>query len=85
MTSSGGVDVMRLPAIMAILEDLRIPEAALLGPRTRRLRERGYPGTTCELLGAFIGHMVRDDPGLTALTPLILPAFLAGSYFERKK
>jgi hypothetical protein len=29
--------------------------------------------------------MVADDPGLTALTPLILLAFLAGSYFEWEK
>jgi hypothetical protein len=70
---------------MAILERLGYPVRRCLTPATGRLREREYPGTTCQLLGAFIGHMVRDDPGLTVLTPLILLRFLAGSCFEWKK
>jgi apolipoprotein N-acyltransferase len=97
LAPSGVVDAMRIPAVLAILARLGYPAylsvilgigkllavAALLDPRTRFLREWAYAGLTFDLLGAFVSHLVVHDPVLTALTPLLVLAFVAGSYLLR--
>jgi hypothetical protein len=97
LAPSGVLDAMRFPAVIAILERLGYPAylavilgicklfavAALLYPRTGFLREWAYAGLTFDLLGAFISHVAVHDPVLTALTPLLVLAFVAGSYVLR--
>jgi hypothetical protein len=88
---------MRFSAVVAILQRLGYPAylavlpgickllaiTALLYPRTRFLREWAYAGLTFDLLGALVLHVAVHDPVLTALTPLLVLAFVAGSYLLR--
>jgi hypothetical protein len=97
LAPSGIADAMRLPAVVAILARLGYPAyvgiilgvcklfgiAAILYPRTRLLREWAYAGFTFDLLGGFVSHLAVHDPLLTALTPLFVLAFVAGSYLLR--
>jgi hypothetical protein len=94
---SGILDAMRAPAVVAILQHLGYPAyvgvilgvakllaiAALFYPRTRFLREWAYAGITFDMLGAFISHIVSHDPVTTALAPILVLAFAAGSYVLR--
>ncbi len=49
-------------------------------PGTRLLREWAYAGLTFELIGAFISHLCSHDPITTALAPVLVLGFVAGSY-----
>lgn len=50
---------------------------------TRLLREWAYAGLTFELIGAFISHLSSHDPITTALAPVLVLGFVAGSYLLR--
>jgi hypothetical protein len=49
----------------------------------RLLREWAYAGLTFELIGAFISHLCSHDPIATALAPVLVLGFVAGSYLLR--
>ncbi len=94
---SGIVDVMGSPFAVKILAHLGYPAymayilgaakllaiAAILFPRSWLLREWAYAGLTFELIGAFISHICSHDPITTALAPVLVLAFLTGSYLLR--
>lgn len=60
---------------------------AILYPGTqagaRLLREWAYAGLTFDLIGAFISHLCSHDPITTALAPVLVLGFVAGSYLLR--
>lgn len=94
---SGVLDLMRVPAVLRILEHLGYPAylalilgtgkllamAAIFYPGTRVLREWAYAGLTFDLLGAFLSHTATHDSIATRMTPLVVLAFAAASYFLR--
>ena len=94
---SGMLDLLRVPAVLGILQHLGYPAylasilgaakllamAAIFYPRTRILREWAYAGLTFNLLGAFLSHAAVHDSIPTRMTPLLVLAFVAGSYFLR--
>ena len=97
LTPSGVLDLLRVPPVVRILQHLGYPVylGSILGtakllalmaifyPRTRILREWAYAGLTIDLLGAFISHTVTHDSISTIMTPLVVLALAAGSYFLR--
>ena len=97
LAPSGVLDLMRGPAVAGIFAHLGYPSylglilgagkllalAAIFYPRTRLLREWAYAGLTFDLLGAFISHCAVHDPVATRATPLVVLAFVAGSYLLR--
>ena len=97
LTPSGALDIIRIPGVVKILQHLGYPAylglilgvgkllgiAAILYPRTRVLREWAYAGITFDLLGAFISHYEVHDPLTVRMTPLVVLALAAGSYFLR--
>jgi DoxX-like family len=97
LVSGGILDLMRAPAVAAILRRLGYPiyvctilgsckilaVAALLRARNPLLRECAYAGITFLLMGAFLSHLaVHDTVGATA-APVTLLALAAGSYLVR--
>ena len=97
LTPSGVLDILRVPGVVAILNHLGYPAyvalilgtgkllamAALFYPRTRLLREWAYAGITFDLIGAFVSHTAMHDPVTTMMTPVVVLALAAGSYFLR--
>jgi hypothetical protein len=97
LTPSGLADVFGHPLAVKILAHLGYPAyvgyilgtgkllamAAIFHPGTRLLREWAYAGITFNLIGAFISHAVSHDPIPTALAPVLVLAFAAGSYLLR--
>jgi hypothetical protein len=97
LTPSGVLDLMRAPAVMAILQHLGYPDylalilgagkllamAAIFYPRTVLLREWAYAGLTFELTGAFLSHSALHDPIVVRAAPLTVLALMAASYLLR--
>jgi hypothetical protein len=97
LTPSGMVDVLGASFAVKILAHLAYPAymsyilgaakllamAAIFYPGTRLLREWAYAGLTFELIGAFISHLCSHDPVTTALAPVLVLGFVAGSYLLR--
>jgi ABC-type arginine transport system permease subunit len=97
LTPSGLADVFGYPLALKILAHLGYPAyvsyilgvakllamAAIFYPRTRLLREWAYAGLTFELIGAFISHVSSHDPVTTAMAPVLVLGFVAGSYALR--
>jgi len=97
LTPSGLADVFGHPLALKILAHLGYPAyvsyilgvakllamAAIFYPRTRLLREWAYAGLTFELIGAFVSHVSSHDPVTTALAPVLVLGFVAGSYALR--
>ena len=97
LVPSGILDLLGFPAVIQILTHLGYPAyvayvlgtgkvlgiAAILYPRTRVLREWAYAGITFNLIGAFVSHIASHDPVPTALAPVLVLAFAAGSYLLR--
>jgi DoxX-like family len=94
---SGILDLIGAPAFVGILQHLGyaayvgvilgvaklLAVGAIVYPRTRFLREWAYAGITFDTLGAFLSHLVSHDSIATALAPILVLAFAAGSYILR--
>jgi uncharacterized membrane protein YphA (DoxX/SURF4 family) len=57
--------------------------AAILAPRTPRLKEWAYAGMFFDLTGAAYSHASSGDPAGRILTPLVLLALVAASWALR--
>ena len=97
LVPGGILDLVGVPAWIQILTHLGYPAyvayilgagkvlaiAAILHPGTRILREWAYAGISFNLIGAFVSHIASHDPATTALAPVVVLAFAAGSYLLR--
>jgi len=97
LVPSGAFDLLRIRAVLEILQRLGYPSyvAPILGtgkllaisaifyPRTRILREWAYAGITFLLVGAFLSHCVVHDPVTVMAASVLVLGFAAGSYLLR--
>jgi uncharacterized membrane protein YphA (DoxX/SURF4 family) len=94
----GGVmDVMGSPEVVAGMAHLGYPAyfatllgiwkilavIAILAPGFPRVKEWAYAGMFFDLTGAAVSHAVSGDPVGNVVTPLVLLAIVAASYFLR--
>ncbi|HTB98381.1 MAG TPA: DoxX family protein [Terracidiphilus sp.] len=93
----GTLDLMRAPAVVAILQTLHYPlylssilgtakllgVAALLYPGARLLREWAYAGIAFDALGAIFSHLAVKDTVIATTAPIVFLAFAVGSYICR--
>ena len=88
------------PDVKAAIEHLGFPDyfrvelgaakflgavALLLPVVPYKLKLFAYYGFTINFISAFIAHMASGDPLSTAITPLVVLAFLTGSYIYYHK
>ena len=93
----GTLDLARVDATRQIMATLHYPDyllhilglakllavAALLYPRTRRLREWAYAGIAFDGLGAFLSHCAVHDTLPHTAAPLVFLALAAAGYLLR--
>lgn len=97
MGTGGVLDVLGAPDILATMAHLGYPAyvatligvwkilgtAAILAPGFPRLKEWAYAGVMLDLTGAAVSHAAVGDGAGAVLTPLVLLAFMFGSWALR--
>ena len=97
MTAGGVMNLIRFEAQQEAMTNLGYPVylmtilgvakiagvVALLIPGMPLLKEWAYAGFTFDLLGASASHAFVGDPAPEIITPLVLLAIAAGSYWLR--
>ena len=97
MTAGGVMNLIRFEAQQEAMTNLGYPVylmtilgvakiagvVALLIPGMPLLKEWAYAGFTFDLLGASASHAFVGDPAPQIITPLVLLAIAAGSYWLR--